>query len=483
MKQFGVPDGVRRWGKRAPMHQILRAIEIVQHEMLLFSAVFLLIGALDDVCIDMIWAARWVYRRLTVYRETPPMLVGQLPPPVRPGLLAVFVPTWREASVIGTMLSQCTRKWQGGHTGYHIYVGCYPNDNVGIAQVLRAAAANVSIRLVLVSHPGPTTKADCLNRLWQAMLSDELTGGYKAKAVVLHDAEDSVHAAELRVFNVMVEKAAGVQLPVVPVRTQGSRWISAHYCDEFAEAHGKSMVVREAIGAALPLAGVGCAVDRNLLGRIALANDGVPFDPNCLTEDYELGLRIGDGGARTMMARIHDADGQLVGTRACFPDTLDASVKQKTRWLTGIALAGWDRLGWRGGVAEKWMRLHDRRSILAALVLTVAYACIVLTAFLALFIAAGLFEPQPLSATLRTLLATNAFFLLWRAFVRAAFVGALYGVAEAVRSIPRSMIGNIIAIMAARRACTAYLRHCFGSPLAWDKTAHHSVPQIAAQGD
>lgn len=45
----------------------------------------------------------------------------------------------------------------------------------------------------------------------------------------------------------------GVQLPVIPVRTNGSRWISGQYCYEFAEAHGKTMVVREAIGAALPI--------------------------------------------------------------------------------------------------------------------------------------------------------------------------------------------------------------------------------------
>ncbi len=465
------------------MEQIFRAVEILQHELLLFSAVFLLVGALDDLCIDLIWGTRWLYRRLTVYREAPPMLASELPPPKQPGLLAIFIPTWREADVIGAMLAQCTQKWRGGGTGYHIYVGCYPNDNAGIAEVLRAAAFDPKISLVLLRHHGPTTKADCLNRLWQALLSDELAGGYKAKAVVMHDAEDSVHMSELRIFDYLVEKAAGVQLPVIPVRTERSRWISAHYCDEFAEAHGKSMVVREAIGAALPLAGVGCAVERNLLGRIALANDGQPFDHSSLTEDYELGIRIGEAGGRTAMARLHDADGQLVGTRACFPDTLDASVRQKTRWLTGIALAGWDRLGWRGKIAEKWMRLHDRRSILAALVLMVAYVCVVLTAFIALVTAARLFEPSPLPDMLVALLGVNALFLLWRAMVRAAFVAKLYGGVEAALSIPRSLIANIISIMAARRACIAYLRHCFGVPLAWDKTAHHHVPQMTIQND
>ncbi len=465
------------------MEQMFKTVETAQHELLLFSALWLLVGALDDLCIDMIWGVRWLYRRLTIYREAPPMLASELPSPVKPGLLAVFVPTWREADVIGAMLSQCARKWRGGGTKYHIYVGCYPNDNAGIQQVLRAAALDPKIRLVLLPHHGPTTKADCLNRLWQALLSDELAGGYKARAIVMHDAEDSVHANELRIFDFMVEKAAGVQLPVIPVRTARSRWISAHYCDEFAEAHGKSMVVREAIGAALPLAGVGCAIERNLLGRIAFASKGQPFDRNSLTEDYELGIRIGDAGGRTAMVRLRDAHGELVGTKACFPDTLDASVRQKTRWLTGIALAGWDRLGWRGNIAEKWMRLHDRRSILAALVLMIAYCCVVLTAFIALVTTAGLFKPAPFPDILVALLGINAFFLIWRTMVRAAFVGALYGGIEAALSIPRSLIANIISIMAARRACIAYLRHCFGVPLIWDKTTHHSVPQMVTRSD
>jgi bacteriophage N4 adsorption protein B len=465
------------------MDQMFKTVEIVQHELLLFSAVWLLIGALDDLCIDLIWGSRWLYRRLTVYRDVSPMLASELPPPKQPGMLAIFIPTWREADVIGTMLTQCTQKWAGSDTRYHIYVGCYPNDNEGASTILRAAVLDPRITLVLLAHRGPTTKADCLNRLWQALLSDELAGGYKAKAVVMHDAEDSVHASELRIFDLLIEKAAGVQLPVIPIRTSGSRWISAHYCDEFAEAHGKSMVVREAIGAALPLAGVGCAIDRNLLGRVALANNGEPFDRNSLTEDYELGLRVGAVGGRTIIARLRDEQGELVGTKACFPDTITTSVRQKTRWLTGIALAGWDRLGWRGTIAEKWMRLHDRRSILAALVLMAAYVCVVLTAFVALFATAGLFQPAPLSATLVGLLAINAFFLIWRTMVRAAFVGTLYGWTEAALSVPRSLIANIISIMAARRACMAYLRHCFGVPLRWDKTTHHSVPQIVTRSD
>lgn len=458
-------------------------LESVQRELLLFSAVWLLIGALDDFSVDAIWAGRWLYRRLAFYRDTPPMTANQLPETSDDGLLAIFIPAWGEAAVIGAMLVNCTRSWSESTCPYRIYVGCYPNDPQSVAAVAAAARHNSHIRVVLVGHDGPTTKADCLNRLWGALLADEVAGGYKAKAVILHDAEDAVHADELHVFNRLVTKGGAVQLPVIPVRTRGSRWISGHYCDEFAEAHGKNMVVREALGAHLPLAGVACAIERNLMGRLAVMNGGKPFDQSSLTEDYELGIRIGVAGGRTIMARLLDDQGRLVGTRACFPDTLSTSVRQKTRWLTGIALAGWDRLGWDGNLAQKWMLLQDRRSILAAIVLMAAYLCIVLTGILSVAASQGLYLPSPVDSTLVALLWVNAAFLVWRLMVRAGFVGALYGPREALLSVPRSLIANIIAIMAARRASVFYVRHCFGEPLSWDKTAHHTVPDALAGRD
>ena len=78
--------------------------------------------------------------------------------------------------------------------------------------------------------------------------------------------------------------------------------------------------------------------------------------------------------ARAAFVRLPAGPGRpVVATREYFPATLDAAVAQKARWMTGIALAGWDRLGWSGGLAERWMRLRDRQSLLAALVLGAAY--------------------------------------------------------------------------------------------------------------
>ncbi len=447
-----------------------------QQELLLFSAFFFLLGAADDAVVDLIWITRASIRRVTIYRQQPPQRAHTLPPPKQSGLLVIFVAAWQEAPVIGAMLARTRLSWSERGENYRIYVGCYPNDPASVTEVMRAARFDPAIRLILCEAPGPTTKADCLNRLWRALLSDELKEGVKAKAIILHDAEDSVHPDALRVFDYLVEKASAVQLPVIPTRVPGSRWISGHYCDEFAEAHGKTLVVREAIGAGLPLAGVGCAIERNRLGRIALDRGGDPFDPKSLTEDYELGLGIGQHGSRVILARLLDREGNLVGTRACFPDSLDATVRQKARWMTGIALAGWDRLGWTGGPAEFWMRLRDRKAVLSAIVLFAAYLCIVLTVALILATAAGVAAIPALNETAKLLLTANITMLVWRMLVRAAFVFHAQNWREAILSIPRTVLANIVAIMAARKACWIYLQYIFGKQLVWDKTAHSHFP-------
>jgi bacteriophage N4 adsorption protein B len=293
--------------------------------------------------------------------------------------------------------------------------------------------------------------------------------GARAKAIVLHDAEDLVHPAEIRIFDTLIERFALVQLPVFPLRDKDSRWISGHYIDEFTENHLKELVVREAIGASLPSAGVGCAIDRSVLEEIAGRQDGKPFDADSLTEDYELGLKIGRLGYRSAFVRLAEGGARrVVAVRAHFPATLETAVRQKTRWILGIALAGWDRVGWQGGLMEGWMRLRDRRAILAAILLLAGYVSLVLTALLA---ATGRLT-MPVSTTLSALIMLDSGLLLWRLLVRMLCVGYHYGGVEGLRAAPRMITSNIVAIMAARRAVWQYLGLLRGRKLRWDKTTH-----------
>lgn len=452
---------------------------LAAHELLLFACAGFLLGGIDDLLIDLLWIGRTLWRRLTVYRRHPPMTLASLPPAERPGPIAVLVPCWDEAAVIGAMLDHAARAF--GARDWTIFVGCYRNDPDGLAVVRAAAELEPRIRPVPLGHDGPTTKADCLNGIWSALCSHETAHG-RFKAVLLHDAEDIVHSGELPIIDRLIERFDLVQLPVMPLVDRRSRWVSGHYIDEFAEAHGKQLVVREGLGAAVPAAGVGCGIARDMIDRIAVLHAGLPFDDASLTEDYELGLAVSRLGGRGVFVRLPAAPGKPpVAVRAHFPASLSAAVRQKARWMTGIALAGWDRLGWQGGFAERWMRLRDRRAPVAALILVAAYAGLLCHALALLIHAAG-GPPLPAPGTmLDLLLRVNAGLLIWRLAVRAAFVTQSHGWREGVRSVPRALVGNIIAMMAARRALASYVASLRGQALRWDKTAHQFPESVPAE--
>lgn len=453
-------------------------VDIIACELLLFAAVGLLAGALDDFLIDAIWIIRLVWRRQVIFRIYSAASMETLAPPDQPGRIAILIGAWHEDAVIGRMLQTALARID--HGDYRIYVGTYANDHRTIAEVRRIARTDGRIRLVEGGVEGPTTKGECLNRIWRALLQDEAALGVRYKAIVIHDAEDVIHSAELKLFDRMIEHFDLVQLPVLPLPNPNSRWVAGHYCDEFAEAHDRQLVVREVLGAGVPLAGVGCAISRAAMGRMALRGGGRPFDENCLTEDYEIGLRLAEFGYRGAFVSVPIAPGGLpVAVRAHFPDMLETAIRQKTRWMVGIALAGWDRLGWRGHWAELWMRLRDRRALLAALVLCASY--LALLAWMAS--AVGHFilgtHPEPLPPGLVLLLQLNGFFLAWRATMRFSSVLKFYGAREAFRSIPRIVTSNIVAMLAARRALRQYRKLLRGDALRWDKTQHifpHAIP-------
>lgn len=433
-------------------------------ELALFAAVGLAIGGIDDLAVDLLWIGRSLWRRVIIYSRFPRATMASLAPPAAPGRIAIFVPAWRESAVIGAMLRAALGTIR--HSDYQIYVGTYPNDPATTEAV--TVLGDPRVRPVEGIRPGPTTKAECLNRCWQAMRADEARTGMICKAIVLHDAEDVIHRDELDLYDRMIERFDLVQIPVLPLlATEGywARTVSATYADEFAESHQKQLVMREAFGAAVPSAGVGCAIARPMMDRIAAAGGGLPFSEGSLTEDYELGLRMRAFGGRGAFVVVPVAEGGLpVAVRAHFPETMETAVRQKTRWIIGIAFAGWDRLRWEGGFTERWMRLRDRRSLLAAIVLAAAYLAPVPA--LLCWLGGIAIDWPPIMAPLLTV--TTAL-LIWRLALRAFFVSRTHGLREGLFSIPRVVIANLIEMQAARRAFLSYVP---GQMPAWDKTSH-----------
>lgn len=451
---------------------------LVHYELLLFASVFFLVGALDELAVDC--AYLWLRWRGRIGSQTMPQETPSDAPLCGPA--AVFIPAWAEAAVIGATVRYALAAW--AHADLRVFVGCYQNDPATIAAV-RAVAGDQRLQLVIVPRDGPTSKADCLNHLYTAMLREEVRTKARYRMVVLHDAEDMVDPAALSVLDQAIGQADFVQLPVLALPQRHSRWVAGHYSDEFAEAHGKTMPVRDALGGGVPGAGVGCAIARGMLDRLAcLAHDdngrAVPFAVQSLTEDYELGLNVSALGGRARFLAMRHPCGSLVATRAYFPDSLRAAVRQKTRWTHGIALQGWDRLGWHGGLVKLWMQARDRRGPLAALLLAIAYCLIAVQMLGWSATAIGYPLPSVLSPFLRYLLVFNFAIILWRAAFRYAFTAREFGRAEGVRAIMRIPVSNVVAIMAGRRAVIAYLRSLRGEAPRWDKTNHALHPATFA---
>ena len=438
-------------------------------ELMLFAGVMLLIGGVDDLLID------WAYLLRRAWRGTERLSINTLPPLTTPARIAVLVPAWRESGVIGAMLTATLSRYR--HPDYLLMVGCYPNDRATIDAVAAVAEHDARVRLVVGPRPGPTTKADNLNALWRALERDDAWTGTTTRAVVIHDAEDVVHPDELCLFARLLDDYDVIQLPVLPLVDPRAPLVSGHYADEFAESHAKQLVIRAALGAGMPLAGAGCAISTAMLRQVAADRDGLPFDATSLTEDYELGLSIAERGGRGLIARCTDADGGMIAVRAYFPDTFTAAARQKARWMTGIALAGWDRIGWSRPFAlfDHWMRMRDRRGPLAVVVLTAAYLAVVSYGVSSV---AHWGSPAPYPPPVPAwLLAMTSGLLLWRLAVRVAFTVRAYGWRQGCWAVPRFVVGNLIGLAAAPRALGTYLPTLFGRTPIWDKT-EHQFPEL-----
>lgn len=436
----------------------------IWRELALFAGVGFLLFGLDDLLVDLVWLG--FGRKDSVL----PLEEGQRADSkaIPTYGIAIFVPAWDESAVIGAMIDCCMRQWGG--QDFRIYIGSYANDPATALAV--KAKISDQVRLVTTVHHGPTTKADCLNAIW-AQFRLDTDNSTRPWAIVLHDAEDCVHRQELRLYRALLPHHAMVQLPVLPLPDARSHWIAGHYIDEFAEAHGKDLIVRSLIGASLPSAGVGCAIRADTLAKLAQSTGGKPFDENTLTEDYELGLRLAALGQPGHFARCRDPEtGTLIAVRAYFPNRLVAAVRQKTRWIIGIALAGWDRTGWSRNAAEVWMRWRDRRTILAAILLLAGYASMV--AALPLIVRGTM--PLP-DSPLVILFSCNFLLLCWRLSMRATMVGREYGWRQSLHAVPRALVTSILAIMASRRAFAQYLAMLRTGTLHWDKTRHEFPDQ------
>ncbi len=455
--------------------------------------VVFLVSGIDDLFIDICYLARVLYKRLLVAPRYPALREQALRArPEQP--IAVMIPAWQESSVIRQMLLNTRSKLD--YTNYVIFVGTYPNDPATAREVDGLEEVGACVIRVTVPHPGPTNKADCLNWIYHAIRRYEAVEGIAFQIFVMQDCEDVIHPLCYRLFNYLIPRKDMVQLPVLSLERRWCEFTGGHYLDEFAQLHYKDLVVRELLDRSLPAAGVGVAFSRRALAAVAAANRAEIFSTKSLTEDYDFGFRLKRLGMRQIFVKFEverdlvvrgDAESgsrrtrrvrELVGVREYFPATLRSAIRQKSRWVTGIAMQGWSHLGWSSDWRTNYMLYRDRKSLITNLATVAGYLVVgvVLSIWVMQWLWPDAYRFPPIvqrGSTLWYMLLINFALLALRVSQRAYCVWRLHGYRQAALSIARIAWANFVNFAATVRAMRLYLRYLrTGRAIAWDKTDH-----------
>lgn len=430
-------------------------------------AVILLLSGLDDLIPVSICLVHRLRHRKPAIASTLGDFLGD------ERRIAIFVPCWKESGVIGNMVRHnlaaiCYRN-------YDLFLGVYPNDQptVEVAQHLAGIFRNVHV--AACPHPGPTSKADCLNWIYQRMTLFEEAHAARFDTVVLHDAEDLIHPEALAVINRERAAYAMVQVPVLPLPTPFRELTHAIYCEEFAEFQIIDMPARQYSRSFIPSNGVGTGFAREILDRLASERGNLVFDPASLTEDYEIGVHIHQLGHPQLFAPLRTGGKGYIATREYFPRTLRSAIRQRTRWVTGIALQCWERHGWRGGWRTRYWFWRDRKGLLANPLSLLTNLLFILGAGDWL---QSLYQHRPWAFAVADprIVALCWFTLLLQTFrltLRTTYVARIFGLAFALGVPLRCFHGNLVNGCASIGAMWRYLHaRLRRRPLVWLKTEH-----------
>ncbi len=442
-------------------------------------SLWILLNGMDDLIIDLAAIAAYIQRAFSTdpnIRVPTEQELDAAPP----RSMAVFVAVWKEHRVIQKMLDNNVARLR--YPDFEFFVGAYPNDAPTIAAVREAEKRYQNVHLSVCPHDGPTSKADCLNWIYQRMLLYEQERGSRFEMILTHDAEDLMDPDALRWINYYAQWNEFVQIPVLALPTPVRQLSHGVYCDEFAEYQYKDMVARQFLGAFIPSNGVGTGFSRKALEALAGKYSNRIFEPGCLTEDYENGFRVASFGMRQKFIPIALRDGRAIATREYFPQSLNRAVRQRTRWMIGLTLQSWEY----HSLAETYRHLYwfwrDRKSLIGNLVTPVTNLVFVYGAGTWAW-AGAMHRHWGLASEAESVETACAIGLSLQAMhtgVRMWCSAQIYGWPFAMAVPVRVVAGNWINCLATCRAIATYsMAKLRGKPLAWAKT-EHSYPARAA---
>jgi cellulose synthase/poly-beta-1,6-N-acetylglucosamine synthase-like glycosyltransferase len=248
--------------------------------------------------------------------RTPQSLVetGFSGPAVNPELsFSLIVPARHEEAVLGETLSKLAGS---DHPSFEI-LAVVGDDDPATAAVAHAAAARHPDRIrVLVDTNRSKNKPKALNTALPKC---------RGEVVGVFDAEDEVHPQLLRHVDArFTETKADVVQSGIQLMNFQSSWFAVRNVLEYYFWF-RSRLHFQARQRFIPLGG------NTVFIRTELLRKAGGWDPACLAEDCELGVRLSSMGARVSVAY----DPALV-TREETPGTVKDFLKQRTRWNQGF---------------------------------------------------------------------------------------------------------------------------------------------------
>ena len=388
--------------------------------------------------------------------------------------IAILVPLWHEDRVIGQMLEHNLAAIR--YAAYDVFVGVYPNDAATLRAVQEVARRHDRVRVVVGEHDGPTSKGDCLNSIYRGIERYEAQQhGVRYDIVMTHDAEDLVDPESLRLVNWFSREYSMVQIPVLALPTPIAEMTHGLYCDEFAEYQIKDIPMRQRLGGFLPGNGVGTGFERQALQHLAKTRGGMIFDPACLTEDYENGLRLHGLGYRQILVPVRLREGRAVATREYFPRNFRSAARQRSRWVAGIALQGWQNHGWGRTWRQRYWLWRDRKGLVGNLLSPWANVLFLMA------LGSRAFRTATAAGWLSDAWLATYVIALAQMAMRIWCSARIYGWRFAVAAPVRVGLGNVVNFVAAAAAlqqfAVARLRR---RALAWRKTEHvYPRPQLS----
>ncbi len=455
---------------------------------LVFLGIVFFIGSFDDLLIDLAQIIGRI-RPTSVSKSTWNEWEKIAEKPI-----ALMIPAWKESDVLEAMVK--TNLSRIKYSNFKWFIGVYPNDieTLNIAKKLEAIYPS-KINVIVTDRPGPTSKAHCLNCIMNVIeesnsIAIRNNSGWLPHYIAIHDAEDVIHPYSLTAINAQSDRLDFIQVPIFSLPVPAGAWVAGTYLDEFAEIHLKEIPVRQMLKMPLPSAGVGTFFSRRIL-TLLYQRFGYCFDENNLTEDYEISQRIARLGGRQSFLLIHDEKGEVVATREYFPDSMGRSIRQKSRWTTGIGLqtlGTWGRFGthinrkyWARDLLAIYALYRDRKALWANPAAFLGWC------FVFIWAAQGAHSYMVQEKTsptifywLKGLFVVNSLLFGVRICQRFRFTTQVYGNTHGFLSIPRIFISNIIngtaSLFAIRGYFSAHKKGQTGK-IAWAKT-DHKFPDI-----